>query len=185
MNEAGRAFVLVRTEASLVLREQERYLRREAETQRGDAVRAAELKVKDEANAAFQRHQAESQQEVLRVEMLSQGQTEMVIQEAERAYQSVRLEAQGSISETSSEAQRLAFFVRTQESQLQSQSYEINQNRTWMERSLAEARARDTQLEENLEKKTEAVEAERRSARALSEERRRIHSEGVERRFEG
>ena len=56
-----------------------------------------------------------------------------------------------------------------------------------VEQSQAEARARDVQLEENTERKIqEAVEAERRSARALSEERRRLHNENFERaiRFE-
>ena len=44
--------------------------------------------------------------------------------------------------------------------------------------------ARDTQLEENTEKNIqEAVETERRPARALNKERRRIHSEGFERRL--
>ena len=56
------------------------------------------------------------------METLSQGQIEKVIQEAERTYQIVRLQAQGVVSETSSEAQRLAFVLRAQESQLQFQS---------------------------------------------------------------
>ena len=54
----------------------------------------------------------------------------------------------------------------------------------WIERSRAEARARDAQLEATTEKKIqEAVEAERRAARALSEECRQVHSEGLERRL--
>ena len=56
-----------------------------------------------------------------------------------------------------------------------------------MEQSYAEARACDARLEENIERKIqEAVEAERKSARALSEERRWVYNENLERamRFE-
>ena len=56
--------------------------------------------------------------------------------------------------------------------------------KSWMERSLAEARALNIHLEENAgQKAREAVETEQRSARALSEERRRGRSEGFERRL--
>ena len=56
--------------------------------------------------------------------------------------------------------------------------------RSWMERSLAEARALNIHLEENAGQKARAaVETEQRSARALSEERRRGRSEGFERRL--
>ena len=104
MNEAGRSFALVRTEASLALRGQERYLRRQAEIQRDEAVRAAELEVANEANAAFERHLAETHQEVVRVEIRSHGPSEMVIREAKRAYEIVRREAQGAVSETSGDS---------------------------------------------------------------------------------
>ena len=74
-------------------------------------------------------------------------------------------------------------FVRAQESKLQSQTHEMNQMREWMVQSLAEARARDAQIEASTEKKIqEAVEIERKSARALSEERRRLYRE-LERRL--
>ena len=56
--------------------------------------------------------------------------------------------------------------------------------KSWMERSLAEARALDIHLEENTgQKAREAVETEQRSARALSEERRQGRSEGFGRRL--
>ena len=85
------------------------------------------------------------------------------------------------VYETSGEGQQLVFFLRAQESRLQSRSQEINHMKDWKERSLAEARAREARLEVNTEKKIqEAVEAERRAARALSEERRQVHSEGLE-----
>jgi hypothetical protein len=116
MNEAGRAFASVRQEAAMALREQERYLQRQAEASCNEAVRSTELKVAGEANAAFERHVAEARHEVATVEMRSHGQTEMVTREAERAYDIVRQEARGAISETSSEEHLLAFLLRLQES---------------------------------------------------------------------
>ena len=54
--------------------------------------------------------------------------------------------------------------------------------RKWMEESAAEARSRDARLEESTEAKIpQAVEIERRTARAFSEELRRVHSKQVER----
>ena len=106
-----------------------------------------------EANAAFERHLAEARHEVATVEIRSRGQTEMVIREAERAYDIIRQEARGAVSETSSEEHRFAFLLRLQESQLHSQCSELSRMKDWMEQSHAEARARDARLEEHTERK--------------------------------
>ena len=71
-----------------------------------------------------------------------------------------------------------------QEARLQTQARDMYRMREWMEESFAEARARDARIEASTEAKIqEAVEIERRTARAFSEERRRVHSEQVERRL--
>ena len=118
------------------------------------------------------------------VEMVVRGQTEQVLREAQREVQFVCLGVQGIAVEASCENQQLVSFLRAQESKLQSQTHDVNQMREWMVQSLAEARARDAQIEVNTERKIqEAVEVKGRFARALSEERRRLYSEEFERRL--
>jgi hypothetical protein len=184
IREAGLAFTRLRTDATQALTEQELKLRRELELQQESAIRAAVGRIKVEADVASQQRQFANAHDMQMVELYSSGPTEQVLQEARKEVQLVRLEAQGLVSGASGENQQLVSLSQTQEARLQKQAPEMDQMGEWMDKSFAEARARVARIEASTEEKIqEAVEIERRTARAFSEERRPIYSEQVERRL--